>query len=32
MPMYTTRRMMKQYTDELYMPAITATTRVGLGD
>jgi len=32
MPMYTTRRMMKQYVDELYGPAIAATTRVGLGD
>jgi len=32
MPMYTTRRMMKQYVDELYAPAIAATTRVGLGD
>ncbi len=32
MPMFTTRRMMKQYVDELYLPAIAATTRVGLGD
>jgi starch phosphorylase len=32
MPVYTTRRMMKQYADDLYVPAITATTRVGLGD
>jgi starch phosphorylase len=32
MPMYTTRRMMKQYAEELYAPAIAATTRVGLGD
>jgi starch phosphorylase len=32
MPMFTTRRMMKQYVDELYVPAIAAATRVGLGD
>jgi glycogen phosphorylase len=32
MPMYTTRRMMKQYVEEMYVPAIAATTRVGLGD
>ena len=32
MPMFTTRRMMKQYVDELYGPAIASTTRVGLGD
>ena len=32
MPMFTTRRMMKQYVDELYCPAIAATMRPGLGD
>ena len=32
MPAYTTRRMMKQYAEELYLPAIMSTMRVGLGD
>ncbi len=32
MPVYTTRRMMKQYAEELYLPAITSTMRVGFGD
>jgi starch phosphorylase len=32
MPVYTTRRMMKQYAEELYLPAIVSTMRVGLGD
>jgi starch phosphorylase len=32
MPMFTTRRMMKQYVDQMYGPAIASTTRVGLGD
>ncbi len=32
MPVYTTRRMMKQYAEELYLPAIASTMRVGFGD
>ncbi len=32
MPVFTTRRMMKQYAEELYLPAIMSTMRVGLGD
>jgi len=32
MPAFTTRRMMKQYAEQLYAPAIASTARVGLGD